>query len=310
MKNKIGKNNRNRLKFLGVIFSLIFATSGLCDMKRTYDENGVRYTLVTDTGNRELNWLFLPGGPGADSRYLLSLTKILNLPGKVWLIDFPGNGDNSTPDDYDFHHWLNLLPTIASRFSNCVIIGHSLGGMLPLLSPELEEKLLGLIIINSAPSLWTTESARLFKKHRIPTLPEKEAFSKNKTQENYNKLLKAYIPYYFNKDAVSKGRELFQDLPFPIKTTLTVFTIMQEINYNARWVPQKIATLIIGGDQDYINPFSLFENDSRFDRQNIQKILIKGCGHWCWLEKPKEIHQLISRFSEKHILSKINKTLK
>lgn len=265
-------------------------------MKLSYDDNGVRYTLVADKNESKINWLFVPGGPGADSRYLISLIDVLDLPGKIWLMDLPGNGDNAAPENYDFHQWLRLMPQVVSLFENCVIVGHSLGGMLPLLSPELESKLTGLVIINSAPSLWTEESGRLFKKHKIPELPERNAFFQNKTQENYNSLLKAYIPYYFNKDAVEKGHQLFKDLPFPVDTMLTVFDIMQKIKFNAQWIPQDVPTLIIGGDQDCINPFILYEKDKRFDRQNIRKALIKGCGHWCWLEKPGEIRDVVSKY--------------
>jgi pimeloyl-ACP methyl ester carboxylesterase len=243
------------------ILSLALLVCGCASMKQSYDGFGVRYILVADKDDSKINWLFVPGGPGADSRYLKSLIDVLDLPGKIWLIDLPGNGDNAAPADYDFHQWLTLIPEVVSRFENCVIVGHSLGGMLPLLAPELESKISGLIIINSAPSLWIEESGRLFKKHKIPELPERDAFFQNKSQENYNQLLKAYIPYYFNKAAVGRGYQLFNYLPFPVDTMLAVFGIMQEINYNAKWVPQGVPTLIIGGDQDYINPYSLYDKD-------------------------------------------------
>ena len=34
-----------------------------------YDDNHVRYNLVATNGKEKLNWLFFPGGPGADSSY-------------------------------------------------------------------------------------------------------------------------------------------------------------------------------------------------------------------------------------------------
>jgi pimeloyl-ACP methyl ester carboxylesterase len=266
-------------------------------MKQSYDDQGVRYTLVTTMGGREeINWIFIPGGPGADSRYLKSLIDILSLPGNIWLIDLPGNGDNASPNSYDFHQWLRLIPEIASRFDNCIIVGHSLGGMLPLLTPELESKLTGLVIINSSPSLWMEEAHRLSAQHKLPDLPERKAFFQNRSQENYDQLLKASIPYYFNKDAVEQGYQLFQDVPFPVDTALKVLGIMQNIKYNAQWIPHDVPTLIIGGDQDYINPYILYEKDTRFDRQNIRKVLINGCGHWCWIEKPDAVSAAVSSY--------------
>lgn len=293
------------MKFILPIFALLIMIYGCSNMNPTFDNYGIRYTYVKKNPGPELNWVFIPGGPGADSRYLRTLIDLLDVPGNLWLVDLPGSGDNPAPEGYDFHQWLQLMPSVVSRFPNCIIVGHSLGGMLPLLSPEIEGKLSGLVLINSSPSLWTDESARLFKEHGIPDLPEKQAFFKDKTQDNYNKLLQAYLPYYFNKDAVSKGREMFKDLPFPVNTMLNVFGIMQEINYNARWIPQRVPTLVIGGDQDYINPYSLYEKDKRFSRSNIQKVLLKGCGHWCWIEKPDEVSKLLSEFSHKLFASKL-----
>ncbi|WP_160264747.1 hypothetical protein [Legionella norrlandica] len=46
-----------------------------------YDENQVRFNLRSNSGKENINWLFFPGGPGADSSYLLDLVNILNLPG-------------------------------------------------------------------------------------------------------------------------------------------------------------------------------------------------------------------------------------
>ena len=289
-------------KKLAHLFLLMLGFLGGCSQtEHSYDAYGVRYTAVSHKVGSNVNWLFIPGGPGADSRYLLSLINILDLPGKVWLVDLPGNGDNEAPKNYDYHQWLKLMPHIASRFENPIIVGHSLGGMLPLLSEELENSLLGLVIINSAPKLWLEESSKLFKLHGIPELPEKAAFFENKTQENYTRLLRAYTPYYFTKEALKRGDELFKDLRFPVDTMLTVFGIMQEIDYNAQWIPKNVPTLIIGGDRDYINPYSLYENDKRFDRKNIQRILIKDCGHWCWIEKPDDLREIFSNFIKERL---------
>ena len=49
-----------------------------------YDLNSVRYALVKSTPGKILfNWLFVPGGPGADSVYFLDLIRKLHLPGNA-----------------------------------------------------------------------------------------------------------------------------------------------------------------------------------------------------------------------------------
>src|SRR5271170_5066336 len=82
--------------------------SGTSKMKNyLYDSNHVRYELYQTNEGKPYNWLFFPGGPGADSSYLRSLVDELKLPGNVWLIDLPGNGSNlqDAPQD-NFDSWI------------------------------------------------------------------------------------------------------------------------------------------------------------------------------------------------------------
>lgn len=58
-----------------------------------YDRDQVRYELYQTNEGKNYNWLFFPGGPGADSSYLRSLVDGLQLPGNVWLTDLPGKAN-------------------------------------------------------------------------------------------------------------------------------------------------------------------------------------------------------------------------
>ena len=64
------------------------------ESRYSYDSDRVRYELYSTNDNKSYSWLFLPGGPGADSSYYHRLIDLLDLPGNVWLIDMPGNGSN------------------------------------------------------------------------------------------------------------------------------------------------------------------------------------------------------------------------
>ena len=80
-----------------------------------YDSNNTRYELYKSSRGAPFNWMFFPGGPGADSSYFRGLIDILDLPGNVWLIDLPGNGDNvgKISEEYNYDKWLDIY------YSNC-----------------------------------------------------------------------------------------------------------------------------------------------------------------------------------------------
>lgn len=252
-----------------------------------FDDHKVRYELVATHEGKPFNWLFIPGGPGTDSSYYHALTDNLRLPGNTWFIDFPGNGDNveGVPPDYDFDQWFDIfLPTI-TRFENPIIVGHSFSGMFPLLFPKLENSLKGIVILHSAPSLWL-EAADLFaKQHNLPDLSkELGAFVKDPNQKSLDALLNAALPYYFPERTLDIGRELLANLTIRFKPAVWWQKKVIEINYSAKWIPQKVPTLVLGGECDAMCPFFLFQQDERFKRDNIRMVCVEGAGHFGWTE--------------------------
>lgn len=260
-----------------------------------WDDYGTRYRLIQENPG-DYNWLFIPGGPGADASYLLTLTKLLKLPGSVWLIDFPGNGDNKYPQGYDFQEWFDLFVPMVKNFEDPIVVGHSFGGMIPLMCPDLEDILEGFIIINSTPSLWQTESALMRQKLNIPDLPEKKHFLENPNQETLNKLMTAQLPYFFKPETLERGRAMFANFTYPYHVILELMAILQSMPYQATWVPQQVKTLIIGGELDYINPYNIFAQDAKTNRPNIKKVEIKDAGHWAWIDQPDAVKRLFEDF--------------
>ncbi len=261
-----------------------------------YDDNHVRYNLVSTNGKENFNWLFLPGGPGVDSSYFLDLLQVIQIPGNVWLIDLPGNGSHEVKQD-NFDTWMDIfLPTIR-RFDNPILVGHSFGGELPLLFPALEDILSGLVLFNTSPCLWWEEAAARAKELNLPDLSlEMQIFIENPTQETFNQALLACAPYYFPEETLAIGKKMLSDLPVNFHAAVWWLRKAVEINFNAKWVPKNVPTLIIGAEFDAITPFSLFIKDGRFNRDNIVQHLIHNAGHFPWLEKPKEIKELFTNF--------------
>ncbi len=227
---------------------------------------------------------------------MLTLVKILNLPGSVWLVDLPGNGDNEVVQPYDYNEWFKIFVPMVKKFEHPIVVGHSFGAMMPLMLPELEDLLDGFVIMHSSPALWFTQSAKARQKFNIPDCPERQVFLNSPSQMTFQALMSAQVPTFFTPEAFEKGRAMFNAFPYPYHVAQTLLTILKNLPYEAKWIPQKVRTLIIGGERDYIHPHCLFSEDARLDRPNIKKIEIKGAGHWSWIEQPDVVKSLFEEF--------------
>lgn len=219
-----------------------------------------RLRLISSTAGANFNWLFLPGGPGLGSESLQTLTRILTLPGKTWHVDLPGDGSNHTSNDTEsFSQWSQALVEVVDTLNNVILVAHSTGGMYVLATPKLEKKILGLILMDSAPNAsWQNELVRYIQFH-----PTKET---KKFQEQYfkkpsNLLLKkitlASAPYAFTKKGLQAGVLLLKKLPFNYKTYEWSAKYFDP-KYKARWIPKNLPTLILAGEKDRITPLNFF----------------------------------------------------
>ena len=275
--------------FLAAKGSEVMETANLS--RYFYDSNHVRYELYKTNGAENYNWLFIPGGPGFDSSYFHSLLDILDLPGNVWLIDLPGNGSNIEEGiSKNFDEWFEIFPSIIQKFENPILVGHSFGGMFPLLFPELENKLKGFVILNSAPSLWLEAAVEYSRQFDLPDLSEEVAdFTQNPSQQTFEVVLDACMPYYFPEATLEQGRELLLQVPIQYLPAVWWLRKAIELNFSAKWIPQAVPTLIVGSKFDCICPFSLFEKDKRFERDNIKLVYVENAGHFPWVEQPQDI---------------------
>ncbi len=258
-----------------------------------FDTDQIRYELYATSSGPNFNWLFFPGGPGADSSYLRPLIDILDLPGNSWLIDLPGNGSHQTNqiiENYDF--WFSLFLKIVRKFKNPIVVGHSFGGMLPLMFTEMEDLLRGCVILNSSPVAWMEEAVRYAKQFNLPDLSfEMNHFIKTPNQKTFETALMACMPYYFPSHTLEKGKAYLSAIDFNYRAAIWGQLKAIDGTLNAKWFPQKVPTLIIGAKYDCICPFSLFKNDHRFQRENIKLLFLDDAGHCPWIENPKALQE-------------------
>lgn len=121
-------------------------------------------------------------------------------------------------------------------------------------------------------------------------------FTTNPSPETFKKALHACMPYYFPQWNLEKGRKLWETIPFTYEPAVWWQKTAVKINFDAKWIPQKVETLIVGAEYDAITPFSLYAQDVRFNRPNIQKCFIENAGHFPWVEQPGTVRELFDGF--------------
>ncbi|MCE0723787.1 alpha/beta fold hydrolase [Legionella resiliens] len=257
-----------------------------------------RLQLIKSTEGAHFNWLFLPGGPGLGSESLGMLTQILKLPGTLWHLDLPGDGSNKTSNDEEyFSHWSDALYEVVSTLDNVILVAHSTGGMYVLATPNLEKKIVGLVLMDSAPdAAWQKEFMEYVQTQPISQAQElQEQYAKKPSNSLLKQVTIAAAPYSFTKKGLQKGISLLETLPFNYKTCEWSGKYFDS-TYKAKWVPQKIPTLILAGEHDRIIPLKFFMNSRKFIRKNIIFHAIKDAGHFPWIENPKQIVHVFNEY--------------
>ena len=269
-------------------------------MQPLYTADGFRFIQEKTVDGGKLNWIFLPGGPGLGSEYFKSLFELINLPGVTWRLDFLNDGSNRLNKDIDYEFvWSSGLINAVQTFDNVILVTHSFSGMFALTLLELENHLKGFVIMNSTPNKdWADGLAQRIKQNNfINTSDLQEKYWQDQTDDNLKDLMIACWQLLVNNDSKSKIQEIMtKDMQYNAAAYAWGHGVFHK-QYQAKWIPQKINTLIIGGDQDILTPFNLFKKDERFVRDNITMEEIKNASHFLWIDQPEPVIKLFQDFA-------------
>lgn len=255
----------------------------------------------------QLNYLFIPGGPGLGSESLKHLCDHLSkqMRENIWVLDLPNDGSNRNTS-LDFSNWQRALIEATTALSNVVIVGHSTGAMYVQATSELENLICGLIIMDSAPdSSWQESFSEYCISNPIDGLqPLLDSYLKKPTDNLLKEISVLSVPYSFKPECEEEGKLLFRNLPINHKATM-----WSEMNfdktYKATWIPKSLPVLIFSGSHDKITPVSLYKGNPNYSRNNIFISSIENAAHYPWYENPKQVVEL---FQKHH--AKIKATLK
>lgn len=240
----------------------------------------------------DINWLFLPGGPGIGSESLHELVDALDLPGSLWLVDLPGDGSNvgsQLPAGDPFEKWPGVLLEAAQALPNSVYVGHSTGGMYLLSVPELEKHIAGLVLISTAPDAgWHPRFVQMTLRNPLPEVDAAAgAFAENKTNERLRDIAVASAEWNFTPDSVAIGRDLLARMPYNFEAVEWSDRFFDHL-YVAQWWPTSLPTLILSGADDRIVAQDLWERP-RFQGAHVLRRTIRNAAHFLWIEQPEAV---------------------
>lgn len=259
-----------------------------------WTEQGCRFELISDLPGKNLNWVFLPGGPGLGSEYIRSFVVDMKLPGNTWILDMPGDGSNRLQNKkINYNQWTDNVVEAVSSLDNVVLVTHSFSGMLALSTPALQQHLAGLVLLDTAPNNeWQIEALKKFPKALVQAV---KTYDNNHTDANLKQIALAMGPLFFAPDQMEIGKKLLKDLPYNHYANDWADEVFNP-HYAAKWVPKNIPTLIVSGEDDVLTPINLFQKNKEFNQLKI--IIIPRAGHFSWINHELEFRKIFDDYAK------------
>ena len=256
----------------------------------------------------------LHGGPGLDQTYLLPQMLELAKDHRVIFYDQRGSGKSlETPIDdshINIEQFTDDVEAVRRELGleHFVLMGHSWGGLLAMnYAAKYPDHLTKLVLLTPAPATLAGQQGFMDEYAKrtasmtgeLAPLSNEEAFQKLNEKEIealYRKLFRFY--FYNSKDADSLT------LTFDVPSARSGFKV-KELLLQHCWLHDACAivsklhtihtpTLMIFGDVDLIPLSSGKEMNEAISGSTM--LVIKGCGHFPYIEKPKEMFDAIRAF--------------
>lgn len=257
--------------------------------------------------------IVLHGGPGMDQSYLLPQMLELAKDREVIFYDQRGSGKSSEqpldPSQINMKRFVQDLEAVRKYFGyqKIILLGHSWGGMLAAeYAIAYPQHVDALILLNSVPL--TSEGFQEFGKEYARRTVD---IQKQLEQMQNSKALQQADP----EATAAFYRLMFSKYCFKPKDTQKItlhFTKISAVNtpkieeiftttvlakpYDLRPQLKKLTmpTLLIHGAEDPVPPATAEEIHQALP--NSMLVILKNCGHFSFVEQPKECSAAIKRF--------------
>ncbi len=232
--------------------------------------------------------IFVPGGPGFDSSYLISLIEQLKLPGSSWCCDLPGNGNYKLEGVFNFEDWKSRFPRAIASFKERVpggpllVVAHSFAGLLVFACPDLRHTVDAFIFLNSTPknpATPVTEGG--FIEAAETAIARRDALNKE-AQEEAGKYLLPFAQGFCPELSAGEAEAFFKQITCSWQPLYWFEKTAPLRDEEGTWVPA-CPTLIV---ESSLDPFyGLFKKEgTKYAKPNVTFKAIEGAGHFCWIK--------------------------
>lgn len=255
--------------------------------------------------------LLLSGGPGLDVEYMTPIAQELGSSYKCLLLEQRGTGQSQPPAVTAENMTVKLAIEdiealrVSLKLERIAIIGHSWGGMLAMAYAAAHpDRVQSLVLVDSGGM--DSSFSRVFQDNITAResvsdrqrIAEAEAATPGiaNAKAAYVAVLRLLTPFYFFDRAL--GERIAANSPNDIINPETAELMRDDTakHYNVRkqMTAFRRPVLIIQGRQDPMPESTAIETNHAL--RNSTLVFLDECGHFPWIEQPKEFFSLVRAF--------------
>jgi|GEM_PF-767382 len=310
--NKLSErfNMKNLLQFLFFFLSVSNSIAQQSDHIIEHNYAKIHYSII-GTGKPIL---FLSGGPGFSSEYMVPIAELLSNSFQCILLDQRGTGKSLT-QNYDTT-LINISATIEDieflrkhlLYDEWILLGHSYGGLLASKYASVyPNSIVKIILVGTAgfnTSLWDYFGDNIWSR-LLPSDKELAEYWNDSiiVANDFNRAMfeyqKAIMPAYF---CDRKNSLLFTQKMKPEDWNIDVWKLiwrdMMKIDLSEISQSFNKPVLVMHGRQDPVGELIPFVVSQTYP--NSKLVFIEQCGHLPWLEQPEVFRDALISFLNKH----------
>lgn len=214
----------------------------------------------------------------------------------VHILDQRNHGRSVHSENFDYEEMAHDVSQYCEQHNlkNIILLGHSMGGKVAMLTAQLFPDLIDqLIIADIAPKTYPPHHSDIIKALNSVD------FTKVKRRGDADEMLSPYIKDFGTRQFLLKSLHRKEDKSYGWRFNLPVLGRAQDrVGIHKNFESQiKIPTLFIrGGNSGYITDSDKMLIDHAFAKAELKTI--PNAGHWLHAEKPQEFFNIVMEFAK------------